>query len=69
MSTDKILLLYNPLTYSRADTISTYMYRYGLLGSNYSMGAAISVFNTVISIVLLVTVNRISRRLTEESLW
>ena len=33
------------------------------------MGAAISVFNTVISIVLLVTVNRISRRLTEESLW
>lgn len=69
VATDKILLLYNPLTYSRADTISTYMYRYGLLGSNYSMGAAISVFNTVISIVLLVTVNRISRRLTEESLW
>ena len=69
VSTEKILLLYNSLTYETADTISTYMYRYGLLGQNYSMGAAVGVFNTIISILILVSVNTIFRKLTEESLW
>lgn len=69
VNTQKILLLYNPLTYSTADTISTYMYRYGLLGKNYSVGAAIGVFNSIISIVLLVSVNAFSRRVSESSLW
>lgn len=66
---EKILLLYNPLTYETADTISTYMYRYGLLESNYSMGAAVGVFNSIISITILVLVNTFFRRFTEESLW
>ena len=66
---EKILLLYNPLTYETADTISTYMYRYGLLESNYSMGAAVGVFNSIISITILVLVNKFFRRFTEESLW
>ena len=66
---EKILLLYNPLTYETADTISTYMYRYGLLESNYSMGAAVGVFNSIISITILVAVNTFFRRFTEESLW
>lgn len=66
---EKILLLYSPLIYETADTISTYMYRYGLLESNYSMGAAVGVFNSVISIIILVSVNTFFRRFTEESLW
>ena len=66
---EKILLLYNPLTYEKADVISTYMYRYGLLGGNYSVGAAVGVFNSVLSLVILVTVNTIFRRTSENSLW
>ncbi len=66
---EKILLLYNPLTYETADTISTYMYRYGLLDRNYAMGAAVGVVNSVLSIVILVSVNKFFRRFTEESLW
>ncbi len=66
---EKILLLYSPLTYDTADVISTYIYRFGLLNSNYSMGAAIGVFNSIISILILVTVNSIFRRSSENSLW
>ena len=65
----KILLLYNSLTYETADVISTYMYRLGLLKGNYSMGAAIGVFNTIISITILVSVNALFRKRTEHSLW
>lgn len=66
---EKILLLYNPGIYETADVISTYMYRYGLLNANYSVGAAVGIFNTVISILILVSVNTIFRRFTEDSLW
>ena len=66
---EKILLLYNSLTYEKSDVISTYMYRFGLLNGNYSIGAAIGVFNTVISIVILMTVNGIFKRHSENSLW
>lgn len=66
---EKILLLYNPLTYETADVISTYMYRYGLLNGKYSMGAAVGVFNSILSILILATVNGIFRRSSETSLW
>ncbi len=69
VSSEKTLLLYNALTYETADTIPTYMYRYGLLDQNYSMGAAVGVINSVLSIVILVSVNKFFRRFTEESLW
>ena len=66
---EKILLLYNPGIYETADVISTYMYRYGLLGANYGVGAAVGIFNTVISLLILVSVNTCFRRFTEDSLW
>lgn len=66
---EKILLLYNPLTYETADVISTYLYRYGLLNGKYSMGAAIGVFNSVVSIIILTTVNGVFRHSSENSLW
>ena len=57
------------LTYETADVISTYMYRYGLLNGKYSMGAAVGVFNSILSILILATVNGIFRRSSETSLW
>lgn len=66
---DKALLLYNPLTYETSDIISTFTYRYGLLNTNYSYGAAVGIFNSVVNIVLLGTVNAISRRVSSTSLW
>ena len=41
---EKILLLYNPLTYPTADVISTYLYRVGIVSGNFSYAAAIGLF-------------------------
>ena len=66
---EKILLLYNSNTYETADIISTFVYRKGLMESNYSASAAIGLFNSVINFILLMTVNKISARVSETSLW
>jgi putative aldouronate transport system permease protein len=66
---EKIMLLYNPLTYETADVISTYLYRYGLQQANYSFGTAAGFFNSTVNIIVLVTVNWLFKRFTEESLW
>jgi putative aldouronate transport system permease protein len=66
---EKILLLYNPSTYETADVISTYVYRRGLLEMNYSYSTAVGLFNSIINFLLLVTFNKVSRRITETSLW
>src|SRR5699024_7391311 len=66
---EKIILLYTPATYETADVISTFVYRRGLLNAEYSFGAAVGLFNSVINFVLIISVNKISKRLTETSLW
>lgn len=66
---EKVFNLYGPATYETADIISTYVYRQGILGANYSSAAAIGLFNSVINLVLVVLMNKVSRKLTETSLW
>jgi len=66
---EKIILLYNPLTYETADVISTYVYRKGLLDSNYSYSSAVGLFNSVINYSLLLIMNAISKKVTEHGLW
>ena len=66
---EKIMLLYNPTTYETADVISTYVYRIGILGGNFSYSTAIGLFNSIINFILLITFNKISKQLTEISLW
>ena len=66
---EKIILMYNPLTYETADVISTYVFRRGILQADFSFSAAVGLFNSVINFGLLIAANRISRRLTEHSLW
>ncbi|MDN4527400.1 ABC transporter permease [Fictibacillus fluitans] len=66
---EKILLLYQPLTYETADVISTYVYRKGIEGSSFSFATAVGLFNTVMNFALLIAANRISRKISENSLW
>jgi putative aldouronate transport system permease protein len=66
---EKILLLYNPLTYPTADVISTYLFRLGLLSNNFSYAAAIGLFEAVIGLTLILSANAISRRTVGASLW
>lgn len=64
---EKILLLYNPTIYSKADVISTYVYRTGLESAQYSYSTAINLFNSLVNLVFLLLTNYISKRFTENS--
>lgn len=66
---ETIILLYQPSTYETADVISTYVYRSGLEEGNYSFATAVSIFNSVVAIILVSVVNKISRKVNETSLW
>lgn len=66
---EKIILLYNPITYDTADVISSFVYRKGLLEFGWSYSSAVGLFNSVINLILLVTANYVSRRLNDSSLW
>ena len=66
---EKVLLLYNPLTYPTADVISTYLYRVGIVSSNFSYATAIGLFDSLIGLTLILSANAISRRLVGTSLW
>lgn len=66
---EKVLLLQNPLNLSGSEIISTYVYKVGLKSFQYSYSTAINLFQTVINLVILVTVNFISRRLTKTGLF
>ena len=56
-------------TLSVADVISTYTYRQGLAGGQFSYATAVGLFNSVINLVFLVVANYGSRKLTDSSLW
>ena len=66
---EKVYLLQNDLNRSAASIISTYVYEQGLLEHNYSFSTAIGLFNSVINLILLVSANTISKKLTSESLY
>jgi putative aldouronate transport system permease protein len=66
---EKILLLYNGSTYETADIISTYVYRRGILQADFSYSTAIGLFQALISVILIVVSNQVSRKLSETSLW
>lgn len=69
VGSEKIILLYNPAIYETSDVISSYVYRQGLLNSDWSYSTAVGLFNSVVNFVLVVFVNRISRKTSEISLW
>jgi putative aldouronate transport system permease protein len=66
---EKILLLQNALNMESSDVIQTYVYRNGLVQGRYSFSAAVGLFNSLINLFLLVTVNQVARKLNQASLW
>lgn len=66
---DQQFLMMNPLTQDVADVISTYVYRYGLKNSMYSYASAAGLFQSVVSLMLLVIANAVSRKTTGHSIF
>lgn len=66
---EKVILLYNEATYETADVISSYVYRKGLQEFDWSFSTAVGLFNSVINFTLLIISNKISKKVSETSLW
>lgn len=69
---EKIFLMQNDLNISASEVISTYEYKRGLASggaSDFSLSTAIGLFNSTVNLLLLGTVNAISRRVNNTSLW
>ena len=65
----KAYLLQNLLNAEASEIIATYIYKVGLIKAQYDYSTAINLFNTVINMVLLVSVNQIARALRQNTLW
>lgn len=66
---EKVLLMQNSLNSETSDIIQTFVYQTGLLEGQYSFAAAIGLFDSAINIILLLTINQIARKTSENSLW
>jgi putative aldouronate transport system permease protein len=65
---EKVLLLQNPLNLAGSEIISTYVYKVGMQSFQYSLSTAISLFNTVVNLIILLSVNWFSKKMTKTSL-
>lgn len=66
---DKIILLYRPATYEVADTISTFVYRRGLIEGDFGYSTSVGLFNSFVNLMLLFAANSLSRKYSETSLF
>nr|WP_308636513.1 ABC transporter permease subunit [Paenibacillus silvisoli] len=69
VSFEKVLLLQNGANFETSDIISTYVYRRGLVSSDFSYATAVGLFNSFVALVFLGIGNYISRKVSETSLW
>ena len=68
VSFEKAYLMQNDLNLSVSEMISTYVYKLGIINSQYSLSAAVNLFNTLVNLALLLLVNQITRRLGDTSI-
>ena len=66
---EQIIVMYNPAVYEVADIIGTFVYREGLGRMNFSYGTAVGLFNSVVALILVLTSNSLSKRMTGKSIW
>ncbi len=66
---EKVYLLQNPINLKVSEIIATYVYKVGLLGAQYSYSTAIDLVNNVINFIILISINKLARRISGSSLW
>ena len=66
---DKTILLYKEITYETADIISSYVFRQGIGGGNYSFSTAVGLFNSIINLILVLSANALSKKFTDSGLF
>jgi putative aldouronate transport system permease protein len=62
---EKAYALQTDMNISSSEIISTYVYKKGLLDGDYGFSTAVGLFNTVINVILLVSMNKIVQRMND----
>ena len=62
---EKAYALQTDLNLASSEIIATYVYKKGLLDGDYSFSTAVGLFNTVINVILLITVNKIVSKMND----
>ncbi|MNI38228.1 putative multiple-sugar transport system permease YteP [compost metagenome] len=66
---EKILLMYTPSNSQVSDVIETFVYRMGLESSNYSYATAVGLFSGILGLIIVITANYLSKKVTRYSLY
>ena len=66
---EKVFLMSNDMNVSTAEVISTYVYKRGLVNTNYGFATAVGLFNNIINVTMLLIANKISGKVSETSLF
>ena len=66
---EKIYLMQNELNVQASEVISTYVFKSGLLGADYSFSTAVGLFNNIINFIILALTNKFAKSVGETSLW
>lgn len=66
---EKIFLMQNSLNLPISEVITTYVYKIGIISNQFSYASAINLFNTIINFMFLFSMNKISKKFADISLW
>ncbi|MDR1399885.1 MAG: ABC transporter permease subunit [Treponema sp.] len=66
---EKVYLMQNSINMSTSEVISTFVYKVGLQNANYSFSTAVGLFNSIVAFILMMSVNQLSKKLTDTSVW
>jgi putative aldouronate transport system permease protein len=69
VSFEKVYMMQNALNLKASEVISTYIFKMGILNQQYSLSAAVSLYNNVINLMFLLLVNYIASKASDISLW
>jgi putative aldouronate transport system permease protein len=66
---DQVYNLYSPIVYESGDVLDTYVYRIGLVGRQYSFGAAVGLARSAVATLMMVTANHLTDKLTGQRIY
>ncbi|GGI65702.1 ABC transporter permease [Enterococcus alcedinis] len=66
---DQVYNLYSPPVYESGDVLDTYIYRIGLIGRDYSLGAAVGLVRSIIGLILILGSNKLAEKKTNRVMF
>lgn len=66
---EKVFLMQNSVNYSVSEIISTYVYKVGIEQAQFSFSTAVGLFNSIVNVIVLLSVNAIAKKVSETSLF